>query len=165
MSTDMNQTIAQASLNNLNDIIVPDAVGFFPLAPGWIIMILLALALLFHFAIKAYSHYKKTLYKREAFKELESYTQESSEEILALLTLAKRVGIAAYGRRQIAKLSGESWWDFMEQNSKVKVGKDLRRELTEILYDTTKQYDSSQYTVVKEIVELWIRTHKDSGYA
>ena len=49
MSTDMNKTIAEASLDNLHDIIMPDAVGLFPLAPGWVMVLLLLLALLFHF--------------------------------------------------------------------------------------------------------------------
>ncbi len=34
MSVKMNQTIAEASLDNLHDIIIPPAIGFFPLAPG-----------------------------------------------------------------------------------------------------------------------------------
>ena len=62
MSIDMNQTIAQASLDNLNDIIVPEAVGFLPLAPGWILVILLVLSLLFHFAYKAYIIIRCTTY-------------------------------------------------------------------------------------------------------
>ena len=165
ISTDRNKTIAEASLNNLNDIIMPEAVGFYPLAPGWIIVILLALALLFHFSFKAYSRYKRSLYKREALKELESYTQENRNEILALLTLAKRVGIAAYGRDQIAKLSGESWWDFMEQHSKVKINTELREELSDLLYDTSKEHESAQYVAVREMVTLWIRTHKDGNHA
>ena len=165
MSGDMNQTIAQASLDNLNDIIVPDAVGFLPLAPGWVIVILLALALLFHFAFKAYERYTRSLYKREALKELERYTMQSREEMLALLTLAKRVAIAAYGRNQIAKRSGESWWNFMEQHSKVKVSKELRAELSDLLYGTPKEDDTSQDRVVKDIVILWIRTHKVTEHA
>ena len=165
MPVDMNQTIAEASLNNLNDIIVPDAVGFFPLAPGWIIVTVLILALLFHFAFKAYSRYQRSLYKREAMKELESYSKESRDEILALLTLAKRVGIAAYGRDQIAKLSGENWWDFMEQYSKVKIDKALREELSDFLYDDSRQHESIPYVTVKEMVTLWIKTHKDGDHA
>lgn len=163
MPVDMNQTIAQASLDNLHDIIVPEAIGLFPLAPGWFIVILLALALCFHFALKAYKYYERTLYKREALRELQSYSKESRDDMLALLSLAKRVAIAAYGRTQIAKLSGESWWDFMEKHSKVKVGKELRSELSDLLYDTSKQNESSQHAAVKEMVTLWIRSHKVSG--
>lgn len=165
MSVDLNQTIAQASLKNLNDIIVPEAVGLFPLAPGWIIVILLATSLLFHFVFKAYSRYKRSLYKREALQELESYTKESREEILALLALAKRVAIASYGRTEIAQLSGESWWDFMEQHSKVKVHKEIRAYLSNILYDVSKQGETSNYTEVKRMVALWIKTHKGNNHA
>jgi hypothetical protein len=160
MSVDMNQTIAQASLDNLHDIIVPEAVGFFPLAPGWMVVILLALGLFFHFVFQAYKGYQRSLYKREALKELDSYTKESRDEMIALVTLAKRVAIAAYGRKQIAKLSGESWWDFMEEHSKVKMRKELRAELSDLLYGTPKENDTSQYTVVKDLVTLWIKTHK-----
>lgn len=165
MSVDLNETIAQASLKNLNDIIVPEAVGLFPLAPGWIIVILLATSLLFHFVFKAYSRYKRSLYKREALKELESYTKESREEILALLALAKRVAIASYGRTEIAQLSGESWWDFMEQHSKVEVPKEIRTYLSNILYDVSKQGETSNYTEVKRMVALWIKTHKGNNHA
>ena len=164
MSVDMNKTISQASLDNLHDIIVPDAVGFFPLAPGWIIVGVLAITLLLHFVFKLYKQYQSTLYKREALRGLESYAKESRDEILALLALAKRVGIAAYGRTQIAKLSGESWWDFMEEHSKVKVGKELRAELSNLLYDSSKQYESSQYTTLKKLVTLWIRSHKVTSH-
>jgi hypothetical protein len=165
MSADMNQTIAQASLDNLNDIIVPEAVGFFPLAPGWMVVILLALGLLFHFLFQAYKGYQRSLYKREALKELDSYNKESRDEMIALITLAKRVAIAAYGRNEIARLSGESWWDFMEEYSKVKMSRKLRAELSDLLYGTPQQNDTSQYTVVKDLVTLWIRTHKVTDHA
>ena len=165
MSADMNQTIAQASLDNLHAILVPEAVGFFPLAPGWVIVILLAFALLLHFLFQAYKGYKRSLYKREALKEIESYSKENRDEMIALVTLAKRVAIVAYGRKQIAKFSGENWWDFMEQHSKVKIGKELRTELSNLLYGNPKQDDTSQSGVVKDLVILWIRTHKVTDYA
>lgn len=165
MSVELNQTIAQASLDNLHDIIVPDAVGFFPLAPGWLIVLLLALSLLFHVVFKAYACYQRSLYKREALNELERYTDKRRDEILALLTLAKRVGIAAYGRTEVAKLSGESWWDFMEQHSKVKIDGGLRAGLSDILYDESTQIEISDHTDVKELVSIWIKTHKVADHA
>lgn len=161
MPIDMNKTIAEASLDNLHNIIVPNAVGFFPLAPGWVMVALLLLALFVHFAIQAYTHYAKSLYRREALEELGRYTHETKEETLALLTLAKRVAIAAYGRGAIAKLSAENWWDFMEQHSKATVSRKLRVEISHLLYDEAYQSNSSQHTSIKEFVTLWIKTHKD----
>ena len=59
MSVDMNKTIAEASLDNFHYIIVPDAVGYFPPAPGWYVLALLALALLFHLLYKLMPSIKK----------------------------------------------------------------------------------------------------------
>jgi len=155
MPQDMNKTIAEASLDKLHDIIVPDAVGFFPLSSGWIIVLLLALTLLFHFSFVAYKQYQKTLYKREALKEL---AKES--DLLTLLSLAKRVGIAAYGRDKIAVLSSEAWWDFMELHSDVKVEHALRAEMEKCLYDAQYEIDKSMLEKVQKMVTIWIKTHK-----
>lgn len=156
----MNKTIEEASLDNLHDIIVPDAVGLFPLAEGWYMVVLLCLALLFHVALRGYEQYKKTLYKREALREISTYSSESRETALALLALAKRVGIAAYGREEIAPLSGERWWDFMEIHSKVVVSKEIREDINSLLYDVNAH--TSDFYVIKSFVTLWIKTHKVS---
>ena len=158
----MNKTIQEASLDNLHDIIVPDAIGFFPLAPGWIIVGVLLLTLLFHFVVQAYKRYKKTLYKREALTELENYRDESKDDALALLKLARRVAIAAYGREEIAGLSGDDWWEFMEQCSKVKVSRELRDEISTLLYDNTAQIDTKQFRLISSMVSVWIKTHQVS---
>lgn len=156
----MNKTIAETSLDNLHDIILPDAIGFFPPAPGWTIVVLLLLALLFHLALQRYKYYKKSEYRREALKESVLYTKESKEHTIALLSLAKRVGIAAYGRKEVAKLSANSWWDFMENHSKVKVNSDLREEIDTLLYDASYTMNSALHDNVRESVSLWIKTHK-----
>lgn len=160
MPVDMNKTIAEASLDNLHDIIVPDAIGFFPPAPGWYIVGLLCLALFFHWGIQGYKQYQKTQYKRDALKELESYHQAGKEEVIALLSLAKRVGIAAFGRTNIAKLSDDSWWDFMEQHSKVHVPSALRTVLSKLLYDSSYGMENGLYEETKKMVTVWIKTHK-----
>ena len=162
MSVDMNKTIEQASLNNLHDIMTPEAVGFFPLAVGWYVLIALVMALLFHFGIQKYKEYKNSQYKREALKELESYTKSSKKETISLLSLAKRVGIVAYGRKSMAKLSNDSWWNFMEEKSTVKVDGTLRESLSKLLYDASYTVDTKLFEQIKALVTLWITTHKRS---
>ena len=114
MSADLNQTIAEASLDNLHDIIVPPMVGFFPLAPGWYIVFLLIGALVFHFGYQRYKVYEREQYRRDAEEELEALNDKNRENTIALLSLAKRVGLSVYGRETIATLDGDRWWDFME---------------------------------------------------
>lgn len=160
MSVDMNKTMAEASLDNLHDIIIPKAVGFLPSAPGWTIVLLLLLALLFHFAVQRYKYYKKSQYRREALREFVTYKHHSKEDAIALLALGKRVGIAAYGRTEIAKLSADSWWDFMQEHSKVKVNSGLRQEIDKLLYDANHTMNSSVYDNIAECISLWIKTHR-----
>ncbi len=164
MSLDMNQTIKEASLDNLHDIMLPDAVCFFPPAPGWYIVALLLLALFFHFVIEGYKYYQRSQYIREALKELDFYkenrNQKSKENAVDLLALAKRVGIIAYGRESIAKLSEDSWWNFMENHSKVKINTALREEITKLLYEERYTMENTLHDNIIQVVTSWIKTHK-----
>ena len=164
MSVDMNKTIAEASLNNLHDIMLPEAVGFFPLAPGWYILLLLFLTLLFHFALKGYRSYKKEQYRRDAFEVLAGLQQKNRENTKALLSLAKRVGLSAYGRENIAILNGDDWWDFMEEHSQAKVGSTLRKEIQIFLYQDAATFSESTFDAVLDFVTEWITTHKVVTY-
>lgn len=160
MPVDMNKTIAEASLDNMHDIINPDAVGFFPLAPGWIIVLFLLLALLFHFTIQAYKYYKKSLYRREALKELGAYRQYSKENAGSLLSLAKRVAIAAYGREKVANFYDDTWWDFIEKHSKAHVSRQEREDIAKLLYDESYVMEHVLQDNIINFVTLWIKTHK-----
>lgn len=160
MSEELNQTIQDASLDNLHDILLPDPIGFFPLAPGWIIVFAFVTALGFHFLWKWYVRYMHNRYKREAIKELQRYTNKNRETMLSLLSLAKRVAIAAYGREKIARLDGEAWWNFMETHSQAKLDKRVREDIERLLYDTSASIDTMLYNPLYICVEVWIKTHK-----
>jgi len=164
MSVELNQTIAEASLDNLNDIIVPPMVGFFPLAPGWYIVLLLALALLFHFAYQKYKAYEKEQYRRDAEEELEALNDKNRDNTIALLGLAKRVGISAYGRETIVPLHGDRWWDFMEEHSKATINVDSREAIDKLLYEKGVAFDACVFDAVFLMVSQWIETHEVVPY-
>ena len=159
MSVDMNKTIAEASLDNLHDILVPDTVGFFPLAPGWYIVLLLLLSLLFHFGYRYYQAYKKEQYRRDAEEELEAVNDKNRDNTIALLGLAKRVGLSAYGREVIVPLHGDVWWDFIEAHSEASVGADLRVSIQKLLYEEGVDFDACVFDAVFLMVSQWIETH------
>jgi len=160
MSAELNQTIEAASLDNLHDIIAPDAIGFFPLAPGWYIVLLLFLTLLFHLAWKRYKLYKKEQYKRDALAELSGLREQSKMNSIRLLSLAKRVAISAYERENIAKLSEDAWWDFMQTHSKAKISTELRKNIHTLLYEEDANVYDNLHAHVLNVVSEWIKTHK-----
>ena len=164
MSQELNQTIAEASLDNLHDIIVPPAIGIFPLAQGWYIVLLLLLALLFHFAYKQYELYQKEQYRRDAKTELKALSSKNRANSIALLELAKRVAISAYSRESIAKLHGSEWWDFMQEHSKVVVSSELRTVIDKLLYEENVSSDETVFDSLYLMVSEWIKTHRVTNH-
>jgi hypothetical protein len=129
-------------------------------APGWYIVLLLLLTLLFHFGYKQYKLYEKERYRRDAQRELEALKDKNRENTIALLGLAKRVGLSAYGRERIALLNGDSWWDFMEVHSKARIDADTRASIEKLLYEEELNFDASVFDTVFSLVSQWIKTHK-----
>jgi len=161
MSVDLNQTISDASLDNLHDIIVPEAIGFFPMAEGWVALLLVLLSLLFHFVWKGWCTYKAKQYKREALAELQYYAVNSKENGIAMLSLAKRVAFVYYGRKDVAPLSENIWWDFMERHSKVQLSDAFRNTLAKLLYDKDYVLNNQEHERLKESIKVWIHTHEE----
>ena len=95
--------------DQMHDLVVPDPVTWWPLAPGWwVVLLALGLALIW-LASHSYRRWKQNAYRREALRELQ--TIPASE----LPALVKRVCLATYPREEVAALSGEPWLEFLDQ--------------------------------------------------
>jgi len=143
-------------INTLHDIITPEPIEMYPFAKGWVILILLLLALLLSYAINRYLKYKKNRYRREATKEWKSL--KKAKDIKALISLNKRVAISAYGRDEVAILSGNEWWDFMQSHSSVKLDSDIRELIDDILY-SQRELTPREIDTITLISKEWIDTH------
>jgi len=116
----MNSADVQA-LSDLRDIHLPGAVTFWPLAPGWWLILggLLALALGVHLHLRA----RRRSLKRAAVRELDGIEASfrSSGDVarlaLSLATLLRRVAIARFPRRDVASLHGRDWSRFLVRTS------------------------------------------------
>lgn len=149
------------SLDQMHDIIIPPAVSFWPLAPGWYALALLVLTYGIYIGLKYWSTYQKNLYRREALKILSTLDEENAcKEISTLLGLMKRVGLQHFGREKVAALSNDTWWDFMETHSKVKVGTKVRELSQKILYSPDVKATAEDAKLVSKVAKVWITTHK-----
>jgi hypothetical protein len=115
------------SLQNLHDIVVPAPVSWLPPAPGWYALGLTLLLLVLWGAFVWYRRWKRNAYRREALAELthieNTLAGDGAAHLLLprLPELLKRTAIAAYGRGEVASLSGKSWIDFLDHS----IGKPL----------------------------------------
>ena len=161
-----------ASLQNLQDIIEPGAVGFWPPAPGF--WLLLALALIWGSAgaVLIWLRWRQNAYRRVGLQELQTIHNNRQNDkplhaIQELATLLKRVALSAFPREQVAALSGEDWLDFLDATMDGgSFFSDQGKLLVESLYQPVGFAEKASERQLEELFSLsaaWIKGHKVLG--
>lgn len=112
------------ALAQLKDIHLPPPVGYWPLAPGWYVLMAILFLLSFSLALVLYKRHLRALPKKRALALLDVYSAEYKKEANAQRTsahiseLLKRVALVYYPRSQVASIYGDAWIEFLNQTSK-----------------------------------------------
>jgi len=105
-------------LAELRDIHLPDAIGMWPLAPGWWIL-LVSVLLLMVITWLAYRYYQRGVLKRAALNELSvisKHYQDQPQLLLQQLSqLLRRVALATHPRKTVAGLNDQNWLTFLDR--------------------------------------------------
>ena len=109
---------SQDPLAKLHPLRVPADIGWWPLAPGWWILIGCAVLLLAVLAYRWHKHRQRNAYRRTALRQLETImdTTEHSIWLGQINALLKSVAVHAFPRRDIAALSGARWLEFLNNS-------------------------------------------------
>ena len=113
-------------LSQLKDIHLPDAVSWWPLAPGWWILIclfLIMIALAIYLYIRSQRKTRQELIIEQSlqiFHDLEDQSVEPKVLVSELSKLLRRTAISLYGRDNTAKLAGKEWLNFLNLHGKTK---------------------------------------------
>lgn len=103
----------------LRDIHLPDAVGFWPPAPGWWALALLLPALLFGLR-QLYKRIRRRSAVKIAGKLLQSMRRQpngdAKQTLAALSALLRRVALSTAPRRDVASLSGLAWLQYLDRS-------------------------------------------------
>ena len=111
----MNPQDPLAALNPLRD---PAAIGWWPLAPGWWILIALAVLAIVIACYYYTKRYRANAYRRMALRQLAYIrTQTNPADKLRrasdINALLKSVALQQFPRHDIASLSGDAWLSFL----------------------------------------------------
>ena len=96
-------------LEALNDIAEPEHIGYFPLAPGWWLLIVIAVALLTYGLFKFFKRRQFLKQQRLALLQL-SQDNLSNETIVSIL---KWAALQYFPRQQVAALFGQQFQQFL----------------------------------------------------
>lgn len=108
---------------SLRDIHMPTEVNWWPIAPGWWLLILVSL----FFFLLAYKKYRQRRQIRRSWQivsqslELFAGLQKYSDDIAfikGISALLRRTAISLYGKEETAGLSGQAWLQFLDDKSR-----------------------------------------------
>ncbi|MEM1243655.1 MAG: DUF4381 domain-containing protein [Pseudomonadota bacterium] len=108
-------------LQQLKDIHLPQAIRFFPTAPGWIFLFTLMTIglgyLLFYLFISSKRKQKRILLKKLQYTV--DYLQNKPNKLIAELNLLmKQAALVVYPREKIVPLTGINWLNFLDKTGK-----------------------------------------------
>ncbi|KTC70248.1 hypothetical protein Lbir_1831 [Legionella birminghamensis] len=149
------------ALNNLRDIHLPEAIGWWPLAPGWYLLILVILCIFILGLYYFFEYQKNSKPKRHALKLLAQYQEEyqrtgnSQLASTRISELLKRVALVYFSRETVASLKGDDWVAFLNQTGKKINFNAVRQQLLELPY----QSSTSQVNLAPLFTRarLWIK--------
>jgi uncharacterized protein DUF4381 len=98
-------------LDLLEPVPDPPPISLWPQTPGWAVLGLIALVLMFWGVRTMWARHRARAYRYAALAEL-AQTGDDAAHIAALL---RRVALAGYPRRDVAGLTGAGWLTFLDQ--------------------------------------------------
>jgi hypothetical protein len=150
----------------LRDLHLPEAVGWWPLAPGWWVLLGIAAVVVLLLLRKAWIRWREDAARRVALRELtrvESAYRESPNPVLLatrLSELLRRTMLAYSPRKEVAGLTGPEWLAWLDRGLDEKpFTQGPGKTLKELPY---RRFDSSargfDVDALLEVVRLRLKT-------
>jgi hypothetical protein len=151
----------QDPLANLHPLREPAFIGWWPLAPGWWLLLALALICLATVVYFLVRRYRARAYRRRALAQLQQLQQayqgdgDASTYIGRANALLKTVALISYPRRQVAASNGEEWLAFL--NGSMKSSEQFESAFVTAAYQ--KDCPELNMAQVHRVARSWIKQH------
>ena len=150
----------------IRDLHLPDAIGIWPLAPGWWIVIALTVVALIWLVRRLVLRRARGAMRRHALRRLAALEREYLEHrdavkfATALSALVRRTMLAYAPRQEVAGLTGESWLEWLDHDLATPcfLDGDGRALVTMPYRGPAQQIDQSQIAMLVDAVRLRLKT-------
>lgn len=150
----------------LQDIHLPEAIGLWPPAWGWWLLLFVVVATVASIIYFVRRNRSRNAYRALALKELATIKQQydenkDAEYLQAISILLRRTALSGFGTTFNASIKGEEWLRWLDaQNSKP--GTDFSQGVGRALligpYQKNPEFDRN---ALHKIVEKWIQYHRN----
>ena len=157
-------------IHGIDEIILPDAVSWWPTAPGWKALAIIIIILLLFKCVRWMKHWWRNRYRREALRQLmqvQHHAGKQLQEVVAVLPYYLKVtALQAYPRQDVASLSGDNWLVFLDQQySGAAFSEGVGRKLLAVAYLPQEQWQLSEKDseVLISMSRSWISKHREAA--
>jgi hypothetical protein len=148
----------------LRDIHLPEPVSWWPLAPGWWLVCIATLVMLF-LLWRLWQKHKYNLQQQSLSTALNTLSNIENQQdlndkalIQQLSILLRRTAITRHGRKKIAGLTGEKWLHFLDQQGKTNsFTQGTGRVFKDQPYRASVKYDRKR---LLQLVKQWIKAQQ-----
>ena len=149
-------------LEQLNDIQLPDPVGWWPLAFSWWILIFSIIAIVAGAIWYYLDQKRRNIYRRSAVQQVEEILQQTGStenvKISAINAVLKRVAVTAYGRLITASLHDQAWLDFLSETASYIPQPENLQDVLNLAYKPSQE-EKTDYTdshiASNKALEVW----------
>ena len=160
---------SQDPLAQLRDIHLPQAITWWPPAPGWWLIAVLCLLLVAAISGYFYRRYQRNSFRRQALQLLQGHFldwQQSGDTSLYMQqvnTVLKRTALLRFPDSNVAALSGPQWMVFLDRHSPQSSPGFSNGPLTQGPYAPPAAEQDVE--ALQRLALAWLRQHRETGNA
>jgi len=140
------------SLDRLHDLVMPPPEPWWPLTPGWMIVLAVLLLVLLAVLLRAFFRWQADRYRREAIQLLDDPSFPDS----SLPELVKRVAVTAWPREEVAKLTDRPLLEFLNHTAASEFSREGGDSLEAAAFNPGSVPDPGD---LREAVRKWVLHH------
>jgi len=144
------------SLDRLHDIVLPASISWWPLAPGWYVLLGIVVLTVIWFVYRFWVRWQANAYRRQALQELAGMDDAS-----AIAELLRRTALAVESRAEIAVKTGAGWADWLAGHCPDPMAPEVHQLLAAGVYSDPGKEEN--ITILRDYASCWITRHHISS--
>ncbi len=147
------------AIKGIQEVLPSEPVSWWPATPGWWVLAAIALLLLARWGFRRWRRWQADRYRRDALAQLAALKGSPRQQLQATAIILKGTALAAFPRRDVARLSGSAWHRWLVERG-ANFSDSSRALLTEGQYRDRHEPDATAVARLVTESAAWVRQHE-----